>query len=85
MEGGEGLAGLWSVCRVKDAKLAKGGTIVLRPDSGDPVQQVRHTPYRRCGAVGASGRLCRGEARGTGPEDAAGKMGPAVPCDLVHG
>lgn len=26
--------------KVKDAKLAKGGTIVLRPDSGDPVQQV---------------------------------------------
>ena len=26
------------------------------------------------GAVGAMGRLCRGEARGTGPEDAAGKM-----------
>jgi hypothetical protein len=62
MDGGEGLAGLWSVCRVKDAKLAKGGTIVLRPDSGDPVQQVRHTPYRRCGAVGASGSdAVRGE------------------------
>ena len=31
--------------RVKDAKLAKGGTIVLRPDSGDPVQQVPDRAY----------------------------------------
>ena len=37
------------------------------------------------GAVGAMGRLCRGEARGTGPEDAAGKMRLAIPCDFVHG